>query len=236
MAKLDDMVLNILFPPKCAFCGKLMEEMGGGVCPACEKALPYRENGAVLQTVGENCYPCAVALYYDGMVKEGVLGLKFGKKSWRTRVFARYIAQAAAEELGGRFDAVTFVPVSPLRNFSRGFDQVRLIAEAVGKIWGVEAEPTLRKIRHNRAQSSLTGPAARAANVRGAYIVPRPEKVAGRRFLLLDDVVTTGSTIAACADTLMAAGAASVVCAGLAGGHKREEAGKSPENSGKFKK
>lgn len=235
MAKID-VLLDLLFPPKCAFCGKLMEEMGSGVCPACEKALPFRENEAILQTVGENRYPCAVALYYDDMVRAGVKGLKFGKKSWRTRVFARYIAQAAAEELGGQFDVVTFVPVSRVRNFTRGFDQVELIARAVGKIWGVEAEPTLRKIRHNRAQSSLTDPAERAANVRGAYTVPKPGTVAGRRFLLLDDVVTTGSTIASCADTLMAAGAASVVCAGLAGGHKRENMGETPEDSRKIKK
>jgi len=231
MAKMD-VLLDLLFPPKCAFCGKLMEEMGSGVCQACEKALPRRESGAVLQYIGENRYPCAVALYYDGMVADGVKGLKFGKKSWRTRVFARYIAQAAAEELGGQFDAVTFVPVSPIRNFTRGFDQVQLIAEAVSKIWGVEAEPTLRKIRHNRAQSSLAGPSERAANVRGAYIVPKPENVAGRRFLLLDDVVTTGSTMASCADTLMGAGAASVVCAGLAGGHKRAD---TAEKDGEFK-
>ena len=71
----------------------------------------------------------------------------------------------------------------------------------------------------NVHQASLDDPARRAQNVRGVYAVPRPERVALRRFLLIDDVCTTGGTMAACADALTAAGAASVVCAALAGGH-----------------
>ena len=213
------LLLDLLFPPKCAFCGKLMERFGDGVCPDCAKNLPFIEDGKVLRAIGAHRYPCAVALYYDGMVKEGVHALKFGRTSWRAGVFGRYIAQTAAEHLGGQFDAVTFVPVSPRRNFQRGFDQARLLAEAAGKIWGVEAEPILRKIRHNRAQSSLEDPALRHKNVENAYLVRRPRLAAGRRFLLIDDVCTTGSTLSACADTLRAAGAAAVVGAALAGGH-----------------
>lgn len=212
--------LDLLFPPKCAFCGSLLEETGD-VCPACREALPFREEENSLLSIGAAGYPCAVALYYDGPVKEGVRALKFGGKSWRTRVFARYVAQTAAERLGGQFDVVTFVPVSWRRNYSRGFDQARLLAEETAKIWSVRAEPTLRKIRHTKAQSSLDDGAQRARNVEGAYAVPRPERVRGRRLLLIDDVCTTGSTLAAAADALMAAGAEGVVCAALAGGHRK---------------
>lgn len=210
-------LLDLLFPPKCAFCGRLVEE--GDVCAACAEALPFREGTASVQVIGEGRYPCALAFYYEGPVRDGVRALKFGKKSWRARAFARYIAQAAAEELSGGFDAVSFVPVSLRRNFERGFDQARLLAEEAANIWGVKAEAVLRKGRHTRAQSSLQDAALRKANVKGAYRVPHPERVRGRRFLLIDDVCTTGSTLSACADTLMAAGAASVVCAALAGGH-----------------
>lgn len=213
-------LLDLLFPPKCAFCGRLLEKPGD-VCEACEKNLPYREEGNILSAIGEREFPCAVALYYDGVVQDGVRALKFGKKSWRAGVFARYIAQNAAEQLGGDFDAVTFVPVSRRRNFERGFDQARLLAEAAAKIWGVRAEPTLRKVRHTRAQSSLDDPAARTANVKDAYAALHPERIRGRRFLLIDDVCTTGSTMASAAGALMEAGAAQVVCAALAGGHRK---------------
>ena len=214
-------LLDLLFPPRCAFCGRLVEE--GDVCAACAEALPFREGAASVQVIGEGRYPCALAFYYEGPVRDGVRALKFGKKSWRARVFARYIAQTAAEELSGGFDAVSFVPVSLRRNFERGFDQARLLAEEAANIWGVKAEAVLRKDRHTRAQSSLQDAALRKTNVKGAYRVPHPERVRGRRFLLIDDVCTTGSTLSAAADALLEAGAAGVVCAGLAGGSRKRE-------------
>ena len=234
LGKCRTALLDLLFPPKCAFCGKLLET-SGDVCEDCEKGLPYREEGQILSAIGEEGFLCAIALYYEDMVREGVRALKFGKKSWRAGVFARYIAQTAAEQLGGAFDAVTFVPVSPRRNFERGFDQARLLAGAAAKIWGVRAEPTLRKVRHTRAQSSLDDPAARKRNVKDVYAVPRPDRVRGRRFLLIDDVCTTGSTMASAAGALMEAGAAGVVCAALAGGRRKtEKTGTAPEDFGKI--
>ena len=153
-----DLLRDLLFPPRCAFCGRLMDAQGDGVCPDCEGDLPYREGDARLRFIGGEGFPCAAALYYDGPVPEGVHALKFNGKPWRAEVFGRFVARAASEVLEGPFDAVTYVPVSPLRNFRRGYDQARLIARAAGKILGLRAEPTLRKIRHNRAQSSLTDP------------------------------------------------------------------------------
>lgn len=209
-------LLDLLFPPRCAFCGRLVEE--GDVCAACAEALPFREGAASVQVIGEGRYPCALAFYYEGPVRDGVRALKFGKKSWRARVFARYIAQTAAEELSGGFDAVSFVPVSLRRNFERGFDQARLLADETAKAWNLRAVPTVKKVRDNRRQSSLDSPEDRAENVKNVYRVPHPERVAGKRFLLIDDVLTTGSTISACAAALLEAGAESVVCAALAGG------------------
>lgn len=214
---LKDSILNILFPPKCAFCGKIMDT-ASGVCSACQKALPYRPEGKVLQTI--DGFDCAVTFYYDGMVKSGIRALKFQRKSNRAAVFGPYIAQTAAEYLGDRFDAVTFVPISSWRNFTRGFDQAQLLAQAAAAEWNVPVEKTLQKTRNNPPQSSVKTPAERRANVLGAYRPHPKANIRGQRFLLIDDVLTTGSTITACARTLMAAGAESVVCVALAGGHK----------------
>ena len=212
--KLASAVADLLFPPRCAFCGSLVER--GDVCPDCEGILPFRREEDSLQLIGETGFRCALALYYDGPVREGIRALKFGGKSWRARVFARYLAQTAAERLGGEFDAVTFVPVSLRRNFERGFDQARLLAEEAANIWGVKAEAVLRKGRHTRAQSSLQDAALRKANVKGAYRVPHPERVRGRRFLLIDDVCTTGSTLMAAVEALREGGAHTVYCATFA--------------------
>ena len=211
-------ILNLLFPPKCAFCGALIEEPADGLCHACRSSLPYPSGKGELRTVGG--FPCAVALRYEAMVRQGVHALKFHDHPQRAKVFARYLAQAATEQFPGGFDTVTFVPVSLWRNYRRGYDQARLLAEEAGKLWGVSAVPVLRKVRNNRPQSSVKSSALRRANVLDAYIVPHPEEARGRRFLLIDDVVTTGSTMAACARCLMDAGAESVVCAALAGAEK----------------
>lgn len=211
-------ILNLLFPPKCAFCGALLEESADGLCPACRTSLPLASGSGQLRMV--EGFPCAVALRYEAMVRQGVHALKFHDHPQRAKVFARYLAQAAAEQFPGGFDTVTFVPVSLWRNYRRGYDQARLLAEEAGKLWGVSAVPILRKVRNNRPQSSVKSSALRRANVLDAYIVPHPEEARGRRFLLIDDVVTTGSTMAACARCLMDAGAESVVCAALAGAEK----------------
>ena len=226
-------LLDLLFPPRCPFCGALLEKSGPMACPACREALPGLSVPG-LGRAGE--YPCAVAFFYDGPVRTGVRALKFGRKAWRAEVFGRCIAQAAAEYLAGEFDAVTYVPVSWQRKLSRGFDQAQLLARSAAACWGVPAEPALRKIRHNRAQASLDDPARRAQNVRGVYAVPRPERVALRRFLLIDDVCTTGSTLASAAGALMEAGSAGVVCAALAGGHAPQEAEQSRQTQNFFEK
>lgn len=219
---MKNLLLDLLFPPRCAFCGKLLDT-SGDICPDCETNLPFREEETIVTAIGENRYLCARTFYYEDMVQTGVKALKFGKKSWRAGVFARYIAQTAAEQLYDEFDTVTFVPVSRLRNFQRGFDQARLLAEGTAAIWGTKAEPVLRKTRHTKRQSSLHDPKARARNAKNAYRVPDPAKVRGRRFLLIDDVCTTGSTLSAAADALMEAGAAGVVCAVLAGEQRKTE-------------
>ena len=85
-------ILDLLFPPRCAFCGGLMERAGSGVCPDCKKSLPYAGEGDALRTV--NGYPSVRAFYYEAMVEQGVHALKFGKAAWRANVFGRYIAQA----------------------------------------------------------------------------------------------------------------------------------------------
>ena len=206
--------LDLLFPPRCAFCGALLDGEKGGVCAACEAALPWAEEGLACRALDFG--QCAVAFCYEDMVRAGVHGLKFHGRRTAAVVFARYMAQAAAEHLSGQFDAVTFVPVSKQRLKRRGYDQSRLLAEAMASIWGVTAEAALEKVRDNPAQSGLLDAAARRENVQGAYRVRAGVSVAGRRFLLVDDVVTTGSTMSACAAALLAAGAAGVVGCALA--------------------
>ena len=120
------------------------------------------------------------------------------------------------EHLAGEYELLSWVPLSKKRLRERGYDQARLLAEATAPLLGLPAVPTLEKRRNTAKQSTIGAAEQRRANIAGAYRVPDPERVRGRRILLLDDIVTTGSTFSECAATLREAGAAQVVCAAVA--------------------
>ena len=104
----------------------------------------------------------------------------------------------------------------------RGYDQAELIAVAVGEELGTPAVPILEKLRHTKTQSSLRDISQRKANVLGAFGVTDPQAVAGKRILLLDDIITTGSTVSECARVLLTAGAKEVSCAAVAALNKEK--------------
>lgn len=212
-----NMFLDLLFPPRCPFCGSLLPMGSSGACAKCAKNLPYVEQGKILRKAGK--HTCAVTFYYEDMVRSGIHALKFRKRFPRAKAFAPYLIQTVAEELGGEFDAVTYVPISFLRRFRRGFDQTALLARYTAAAWGVKPEKTLRKIRNNPPQSSVKTQQARRKNVQNVFRSVPNAAIAGRRFLLIDDITTSGSTLTVCADLLMEAGAKSVVCAALAGSY-----------------
>jgi predicted amidophosphoribosyltransferase len=114
------------------------------------------------------------------------------------------------------FDVLTWVPLSAAKFKKRGYDQVEQIGKAVSRELGQPLTPTLKKVRDTSTQSTLETLDARRANVLGAYVVTDPEAVKDKRVLLLDDVITTGSTASECAKTLLFSGAKEVYCAALA--------------------
>lgn len=211
MGRLDPL-WDLLFPPKCSFCGGLLEK-GALLCPDCQKDLPWL-TGAAGEKAVELTGGCAAPLRYEGRVAEAIHAYKFGGKSARSRAFGVLIAQCLADR-GTQFDLISWPPLSPKRRRSRGYDQAELLAREVGKVLDRPVASTLSK-REVPAQSGLTGEGARRANVLGAYAVLDPEAVRGKTVLLVDDVVTTGATLSECARVLRLAGAEGVVCAALA--------------------
>ena len=206
--RMIDALLDLLFPPKCPFCRKVQD--APGMCPACEKSLPWTDEAHGLRTLRGGLL-CAAPLWYEDSVREAIRRFKFHGGVSAAKPLGELIAQAAAERLSGEFDTVAWVPVSAKRLRQRGYDQSRLLAENACRLWGVEPEPLLRKIRDNPAQSSLDSAEDRWRNTQGVYAAAG--EPAGKRILLIDDVCSTGSTLVSAAKTLLAAGAAGVVCA-----------------------
>jgi ComF family protein len=140
---------------------------------------------------------------YAGAARTAVLTLKFRS--------GRYLVPLMGELLcnrltGLQFDVVVPVPLSPERQRQRGFNQASLLAEHVSATVNAPLIPALSRTER-RAQRTL-GEAARLSNLAGAVRCCRD--VGGQRVLLVDDVVTTGATVSACADTLAHAGASRI--------------------------
>lgn len=212
-------LLNLLFPPKCPFCRKVVNSPG--VCTACQMSLPWAEGDAGLH-MGKDALACAAPLFYEGAVRDALLRLKFHDGTYLAKPLGALIAQCAAERFSGAFDVVTWAPVGRKRLKERGYDQARLLAEGACRVWGVKPEQLLVKTGNNPAQSGLLDAAARWANVSGMYALAESGSAAGRKILLIDDICTTGATLSECAHTLLEGGAAGVVCAAVALARERQ--------------
>ena len=207
-------LLDLLFPPKCAFCGKLTARRGDGVCPDCRSRLPFTPEGARLKA--DFLTAVVSPLYYEDDVRRSLLRYKFQGTTALARAYGPLLAETVRRELEGKFDTVSWVPLSRARERKRGFDQAKLLAQRTARELDLPLTPLLRKVRNALPQSGTGSAEKRRANISGCYAVPDAAAAAGRRVLLIDDIVTTGSTLSECARVLMLAGAAEVMGAALA--------------------
>lgn len=154
--------------------------------------------------------------YYRGNVRESLHRFKFYKGRHYANAYGRLLSMHLLTRDWTDFDLVTWVPISAQRKRQRGFDQSQLLCKAVSRQLQLKCVSTLKKHRHTPPQSGIHGIAERRANVLGAYRACNPGAIAGKRILLLDDIITTGSTASECARVLLTAGAKEVFCAAVA--------------------
>ena len=204
---LRDAVLEFFFPTRCCLCRRLT---GAGVllCAACRTKYPDVPPQLQAQHL-KGLEKCVSPLWYGGEVREALLRFKFGERQGYAQPFAEFLAKCL-DENGISCDSITWAPLSSRRLRKRGYDQSRLLAEALAGLTGLPCEKLLEKTRHTRPQSGLRGREARRLNAAGAYRAPDPASIAGKHILLVDDIVTTGETLMECARVLKAAGAKSV--------------------------
>jgi ComF family protein len=222
-------LLELLYPERCAACDELCEAPGlcarcaqslyptAPCCPVC--ALPEGGPHGVLCRrcrLSPPPYARLVAPWrYGGELAAAIRRFKYGGARGGGRPeLARPLGRMLMSFLPGDVDLVVAVPLHPRRLRERGFNQAEALARAARPPAAV-AGHVLKRRRATDEQAGLSR-AARARNVAGAFAVRDERRVRGRRVLLVDDVVTTGATVSACARALRAAGAAVVVVAALA--------------------
>ena len=206
---------SLLFPRRCAVCGEPLARGERTVCTLCRATAPltgyWREAD---NPVFRKCW---------GLVPvERATGFLFFVRGsgWRRLIHAfKYRgAWRAAREMGawygrclkesGLYDdveAVVPLPLHPFKRCRRGYNQSEYIAEGIAGQLGVEVDRRSVGRKRNTASQALKSRRERAANVEGAFAVRRPERLAGRHVLLVDDVMTTGSTLLSCAAEMLRA-------------------------------
>lgn len=118
--KLLDGILDLIFPPKCVFCGAILDSSAQKLCSACEKKLPLWRNERAKKA--EFLPQIASALYYEGTVRESIRRYKFAGRSHYAPVYAALMAMAVSEQLTEPFDTLSYVPLSKKRLRKRGYD------------------------------------------------------------------------------------------------------------------
>ena len=220
---------SLFYPALCAVCS---EPIGYDdyLCPACqEKASRIKPpfcatcsepfQGAITEAFScANCahrllhFASAVAAYRSrGVVRKILLDFKYGQQIHLRHPVAEWLIETLDDPRlrGRRFDVVIPVPLHPTRKRERGFNQAELLAQILSVKAGLVIQEMLERIRYTTTQTAFDR-AERMENLQGAFRLRKKAHVRGLRVLLIDDVLTTGSTLSECARVLKAAGAISV--------------------------
>lgn len=222
VGKLGHAALELLFPSRCMGC----DRGGTFLCDGCIDGLPRADSPRCIrcwsaQAGFELCPECHAApppfdglrsaFLYRGLAASLIRGLKYRGVTALAPVMGSLLAEAALD-YDLEADIIVPVPLSGLRHRTRGYNQASELAKHLGLELDVPMRPrALERTRHTSPQARTSDARERRRNVQGAFRCEDPA-VEGNRILVIDDVTTTGATLAECADALCRAGAASVWC------------------------
>lgn len=212
-------LLDLLFPPRCVNCGALntpfcarclalIQLIPPPLCPRCGRHLDRRAD------LCPDCKAHPLSIHriravgwHEGALREAVHALKYQHRRELARPLGRLLADYLTR-VPVPFDIVTAVPLYPVRELERGYNQAELLARETARLTRTPYLDALARTRATQDQVGLDGP-ARRANVQEAFTVVTLQ-TAGKRVLVIDDVCTTGATLDSAAMTLLASGAAHV--------------------------
>jgi ComF family protein len=229
--------INLFYPLHCAACKKSLDPGNEfGVCDFCRGQIrqnPRPYCGLCGRSLKDNKKLCAEcrrskfyftkahsAYLYEGVLKELIHKFKYNRKLYLARMLSSLMADFIKENLKilDGIDTITYVPLSSRRLRTRGFDQAKVLASHLAMKFGVPLSDTLKKLKSTRNQNELSRD-DRLVNLKGAFrMINNTDFLKGQRVLLIDDVMTTGTTLDECSKILLDGGAGKVSCLTLARG------------------
>lgn len=206
-------VLDLLFPKYCIACEQLISTEAGLLCLICKHSLPYTdmekmsENAAQVRMLTRLPAKFSASLLYfidSGQVRAMLHKLKYQNRPDVGVYLGMLLAQKfAAQDWFRSIDAIVPIPLHPAKKAKRGYNQSECIAEGIAHYSG---KPVLRKaVIRTRNTSSQTDKnrKERADNVANAFLLRRRKQIEGKHILLVDDVLTTGATLASCGRSIL---------------------------------
>jgi ComF family protein len=225
-------IASLFYPPACAICSAnvapreyLCEECEAKIArivpPFCARCSEPFEGAITGPFTCANCahrkiyFDAAISAYRSrGIVRRVILDFKYGRQMHLRHLVARWLFAALDDDRlrERRFDLIIPVPLHPARERERGFNQAALLAELLRANMSIQMKPMLERTRYTTTQTAFDR-AERMENLHGAFRLRKGEKMRNLHVLLIDDVLTTGSTLSECARVLKKAGAISVYAA-----------------------
>lgn len=234
MRKLIDIVLDCLFVPRCAVCRERLHISEGGLCEDCRRAYDRARaeycdvcgmEASVCRCVPQNlsvngCVAYRKLVFYKPSAEISVVrGMMYALKRNHAAGLSAFLAAELAElvkETVSEDTVVTFAPRAASAKQKYGYDQGELLAKHVAADLGLDFRRLLTRRRFQNREQKFLNAAERQKNVRDLFFVRKPRLAADKRILLIDDVVTSGATLGACAGALYRAGAREVRCLSVA--------------------
>ncbi|MBE6288323.1 MAG: ComF family protein [Mediterranea massiliensis] len=206
-------LLHLFFPQRCAVCGTLLREGEEAICLHCNIDMPrtgyHLQEGNPVERLFWGKIPIERATSYFHYAK----GSDFKQILWKFkyknhRQLALQMGRLMAAELGNssffqEIDVLVPVPLHPHKRRQRGYNQSELLAKGISEVTGIPLDTVSLVRRKYTETQTRKSPYERWENVSGIFYLQHPDKLIGKHLLLIDDVLTTASTITACADALV---------------------------------
>lgn len=207
----------LIYPEKCPYCDDFVKSEA----VACDRCLDKLDKLQKPIIRGAGGYRCVSSFFYSGRIRRMILRIKYHDRVQYIPQVAAIMAKDIQKVYGDyHFDMITYVPMHKIDQKKRKYNQAERLAKALSKILGIPCVGTLNKVKHTKKQQRLKY-AQRKTNLSGAFKLIDKERIKDQQILIIDDIVTTGITLATCCKTINRSKPSLICCATIANaGHR----------------